>query len=98
SDAILKQVAEVYRKIRNTFRFLHGNIADFDPAKDAIAVEELREVDQYILIKLNSLIEKVKKAYEEYDFAVIYHAVHNFCAIELSSFYMDFAKDVVYIE
>ncbi|MCY7776394.1 isoleucine--tRNA ligase, partial [Bacillus licheniformis] len=69
SDAILKQVAEVYRKIRNTFRFLHGNIADFDPAKDAIAVEDLREVDQYILIKLNSLIEKVKKAYEEYDFA-----------------------------
>ncbi|MCY8672941.1 isoleucine--tRNA ligase [Bacillus haynesii] len=98
SDAILKQVAEVYRKIRNTFRFLHGNIADFDPVKDAIAVEDLREVDQYILIKLNSLIEKVKKAYEEYDFAVIYHAVHNFCAIELSSFYMDFAKDVVYIE
>lgn len=98
SDAILKQVAEVYRKIRNTFRFLHGNITDFDPAKDAIAVEDLREVDQYILIKLNSLIEKVKKAYEEYDFAVIYHAVHNFCAIELSSFYMDFAKDVVYIE
>ncbi|MCY8610623.1 isoleucine--tRNA ligase, partial [Bacillus haynesii] len=98
SDAILKQVAEVYRKIRNTFRFLHGNIADFDPANDAIAVEDLREVDQYILIKLNSLIEKVKKAYEEYDFAVIYHAVHNFCAIELSSFYMDFAKDVVYIE
>ncbi|MGG4430731.1 isoleucine--tRNA ligase [Bacillus licheniformis] len=98
SDAILKQVAEVYRKIRNTFRFLHGNIADFDPAKDAIAVEDLREVDQYILIKLNSLIEKVKKAYEEYDFAVIYHAVHNFCATELSSFYMDFAKDVVYIE
>ncbi|MCY9281093.1 isoleucine--tRNA ligase, partial [Bacillus haynesii] len=98
SDAILKQVAEVYRKIRNTFRFLHGNIADFDPAKDAIAVDDLREVDQYILIKLNSLIEKVKKAYEEYDFAVIYHAVHNFCAIELSSFYMDFAKDVVYIE
>lgn len=98
SDAILKQVAEVYRKIRNTFRFLHGNIADFDPAKDAIAVEDLREVDQYILIKLNSLIEKVNKAYEEYDFAVIYHAVHNFCAIELSSFYMDFAKDVVYIE
>ncbi|MCY8268272.1 isoleucine--tRNA ligase, partial [Bacillus haynesii] len=93
SDAILKQVAEVYRKIRNTFRFLHGNIADFDPAKDAIAVEDLREVDQYILIKLNSLIEKVKKAYEEYDFAVIYHAVHNFCAIELSSFYMNFAKD-----
>lgn len=98
SDAILKQVAEVYRKIRNTFRFLHGNIADFDPAKDAVPVKDLREVDQYMLIKLNNVIEKVKKAYEEYEFAVIYHTIHNFCAIELSSFYMDFAKDVVYIE
>lgn len=61
SDDILKQVAEVYRKIRNTFRFLHGNLFDFDPAVHAVPVEELREVDQYILIKLNKLIDKVKK-------------------------------------
>lgn len=61
SDDILKQVAEVYRKIRNTFRFLHGNLFDFDPAVNAVPVEELREVDQYILIKLNKLIDKVKK-------------------------------------
>lgn len=98
SDEILKQVAEVYRKIRNTFRFLHGNLADFDPAKDAVAHEELREVDQYILIKLNKLIDKVKTSYDNYEFASIYHSIHNFCAIELSSFYLDFAKDVVYIE
>ncbi|MES1034972.1 isoleucine--tRNA ligase [Bacillus pumilus] len=98
SDDILKQVAEVYRKIRNTFRFLHGNLFDFDPAVNAVPVEELREVDQYILIKLNKLIEKVKKAYDDYEFAVVYHAIHNFCTIELSSFYLDFAKDVVYIE
>ncbi|ATH72115.1 isoleucine--tRNA ligase [Bacillus altitudinis] len=98
SDDILKQVAEVYRKIRNTFRFLHGNLFDFDPAVNAVPVEELREVDQYILIKLNKLIDKVKKAYDDYEFAVVYHAIHNFCTIELSSFYLDFAKDVVYIE
>ncbi|MDA1475624.1 isoleucine--tRNA ligase [Bacillus changyiensis] len=98
SDDILKQVAEVYRKIRNTFRFLHGNIADFNPTKDAVAITELREVDQYILIKLNNIIEKVKKAYDDYDFSSVYHTIHNFCTIELSSFYMDFAKDVVYIE
>lgn len=98
SDDILKQVAEVYRKIRNTFRFLHGNLFDFNPAVNAVPVEELREVDQYILIKLNKLIDKVKKAYDDYEFAVVYHAIHNFCTIELSSFYLDFAKDVVYIE
>ncbi|MBG9912565.1 isoleucine--tRNA ligase [Bacillus xiamenensis] len=98
SDDILKQVAEVYRKIRNTFRFLHGNLFDFDPAVNAVPVEELREVDQYILIKLNKLINKVKKAYDDYEFSVVYHAIHNFCTIELSSFYLDFAKDVVYIE
>ncbi|EDW23126.1 isoleucine--tRNA ligase [Bacillus pumilus] len=98
SDDILKQVAEVYRKIRNTFRFLHGNLFDFEPAVHAVPVEELREVDQYILIKLNKLIDKVKKAYDDYEFAVVYHAIHNFCTIELSSFYLDFAKDVVYIE
>ncbi|AVM23737.1 isoleucine--tRNA ligase [Bacillus pumilus] len=98
SDDILKQVAEVYRKIRNTFRFLHGNLFDFEPAVNAVPVEELREVDQYILIKLNKLIDKVKKAYDDYEFAVVYHAIHNFCTIELSSFYLDFAKDVVYIE
>ncbi|WP_078547266.1 isoleucine--tRNA ligase [Litchfieldia alkalitelluris] len=98
SDNILKQVAEVYRKIRNTFRFLLGNLADFDPKKDAIEYSELREVDQYMLVKLNKLIDKVKHSYNHYEFAAIYHNVHNFCTIELSSFYLDFAKDVLYIE
>lgn len=98
SDAILKQVAEVYRKVRNTFRFLHGNLFDFNPSVNAVDVKDLREVDQYMLIKLNKLIDKVKKAYDEYEFAVVYHSIHNFCTIELSSFYLDFAKDVVYIE
>jgi isoleucyl-tRNA synthetase len=98
SDAILKQVAEVYRKIRNTFRFLLGNLSDFTPETDAIPVNELREVDRYILVKLNKLIDKVKTSYENYEFAGVYHSVHNFCTIELSSFYLDFAKDILYIE
>ncbi|MEH7234845.1 isoleucine--tRNA ligase [Bacillus sp. JJ1562] len=98
SDAILKQVAEVYRKIRNTFRFLLGNLSDFNPETDAVPVNELREVDRYMLVKLNKLIDKVKTSYENYEFAGVYHSVHNFCTIELSSFYLDFAKDILYIE
>jgi isoleucyl-tRNA synthetase len=98
SDAILKQVAEVYRKIRNTFRFLLGNLADFNPTTDTISLDELRDVDRYMLVKLNKLTKRVKEAYDQYEFAAIYHAVHNFCTIELSSFYLDFAKDVLYIE
>jgi len=98
SDAILKQVAEVYRKIRNTFRFLLGNLADFNPATDAIAYENLREVDQFMLVKLNELVKQVRNNYENYEFANIYHAVNNFCTLDLSSFYLDFAKDVLYIE
>lgn len=98
SDNILKQVTEVYRKIRNTFRFLLGNLVDFNPTVNKVEVEQLREVDRYMLVKLNNLTDKVKNAYEEYEFASIYHAVHNFCTIELSSFYLDFAKDILYIE
>ena len=98
SDAILKQVAEVYRKIRNTFRFLLGNLADFNPVTDTVSLENLRDVDRYMLVKLNNLTKRVKEAYDQYEFAAIYHAVHNFCTIELSAFYLDFAKDVLYIE
>ena len=98
SDAILKQVAEVYRKIRNTFRFLLGNLADFNPENDAISYENLREVDQFMLVKLNELVKQVRNNYENYEYANIYHAVNNFCTIDLSAFYLDFAKDVLYIE
>lgn len=98
SDAILKQVAEVYRKIRNTFRFLLGNLADFNPEKDAVPYENLREVDQFMLVKLNKLIKYVHDSYENYEFSGIYHAVNNFCTLDLSAFYLDFAKDILYIE
>ncbi|MGR3763787.1 isoleucine--tRNA ligase [Rossellomorea sp. NS-SX7] len=98
SDPILKQVAEVYRKIRNTYRFLLGNLADFDPKADAVSYENLREVDQFMMVKLNDLVKNVKNSYDNYEFASIYHAVNNFCTLDLSSFYLDFAKDVLYIE
>ncbi len=98
SDPILKQVAEVYRKIRNTFRFLLGNLADFNPQTDAVAFENLREVDQFMLVKLNKLIKHTHQSYENYEFAGVYHAVNNFCTLDLSSFYLDFAKDILYIE
>ncbi len=98
SDAILKQVSEVYRKIRNTFRFLLGNLADFNPEENTVPFDELREVDQFLLVRLNNLVKESLKAYDEFEFADIYHAVNNFCTVDLSSFYMDFAKDVLYIE
>ena len=98
SDAILKQVAEVYRKIRNTFRFLLGNLSDFNPEKDVIAYSDLREVDQFILVKLNELVKQVGSNYDNYEFANIYHEINNFCTLDLSSFYFDFAKDILYIE
>ncbi|MFI8686346.1 isoleucine--tRNA ligase [Rossellomorea sp. NPDC077527] len=98
SDPILKQVAEVYRKIRNTFRFLLGNLSDFDPKTNAVSFDQLREVDQFMLVKLNDLVKSVKNSYDKYEFASIYHAVNNFCTLDLSSFYLDFAKDVLYIE
>ncbi|WP_277673629.1 isoleucine--tRNA ligase [Piscibacillus halophilus] len=98
SDNILKQVAEVYRKIRNTFRFLLGNLHDFDPTKDAVPEADLEEVDQYMLIRLQETICKVRKAYDDYEYSTIYHTINNFCTVDLSSFYLDFAKDILYIE
>ncbi|MED1202148.1 isoleucine--tRNA ligase [Heyndrickxia acidicola] len=98
SDAILKQVSEVYRKIRNTFRFLLGNLNDFQPDANKISYDQLREVDQFMLVKLNQLIKTVCTSYENYEFPSIYHAINNFCTQDLSAFYLDFAKDVLYIE
>ncbi|WP_312095287.1 isoleucine--tRNA ligase [Niallia sp.] len=98
SDAILKQVTEGYRKIRNTFRFLLGNLADFNPGTDALAYADLREVDQFMMIKLNKLIKSVTESYDKYEFSTIYHNINNFCTLDLSAFYLDFSKDVLYIE
>ncbi len=97
SQAILRQVAEVYRKIRNTFRFLLGNLYDFAP-KQKVPYEQLRSIDRYLLDRLARLSERCKAAYRNYEFHVVYHAVQNFCAIDLSSFYLDVMKDVLYVE
>lgn len=95
---MLKQVSEVYRKIRNTLKFLHGNLHDFNPEQDYVSYENLREVDQYMYMELQKLIQTVRDAYDRYEFATVYKAINNFVAAELSSFYLDIAKDVVYIE
>ena len=96
---ILSQVSEVYRKIRNTMRFLIANTSDFDPKKDAVAFEDLRSVDKYMTVRLNQVIKEIREnGYEKYNFLHIYRTVMNFLTVELSSFYLDFAKDVVYIE
>ncbi|GAA5409023.1 isoleucine--tRNA ligase [Streptococcus uberis] len=95
---ILGQVSETYRKIRNTLRFLIANTSDFNPNTNRVAYEELAPVDKYLTIKFNKLVEVFNISYENYDFMAIYKAVVNFVTIDLSAFYLDFAKDVVYIE
>lgn len=96
---ILNQVSEVYRKIRNTMRFLLANTSDFDPAKDSVPFENLRSVDKYMMVRLNQTIKTIREdGYEKYNFLHIYRTVINFLTVDMSSFYLDFAKDVVYIE
>ncbi|RHW39720.1 isoleucine--tRNA ligase [Lysinibacillus yapensis] len=95
---MLKQISEVYRKIRNTLRFLHGNVADFNPKTDRVAYKDLREMDQYMYMRLQDVLKSVRQAYDRYEFASVYHTINNFVAVELSAFYLDVAKDVVYIE
>ncbi|WP_079525050.1 isoleucine--tRNA ligase [Solibacillus isronensis] len=95
---MLKQVSETYRKVRNTLRFLHGNVTDFNETTDRVAYEELREMDQYMYMRLQDVVKTIREAYDRYDFSTVYTTVNNFVAIELSSFYLDIAKDVVYIE
>lgn len=97
SDAILAQITEVYRKIRNTLRFFLGNLDGFDPSTDAVAFESMNELDQVALIRLNRMTERVLKAYETYEFHVVYQAVHHFCAVEMSAFYLDIVKDRLYV-
>jgi isoleucyl-tRNA synthetase len=96
SPAILKQMSEVYRKIRNTFRYILGNLADFDPMTDKVAYQDLFEIDRWALLRLEQVRSKVTQAYEDYEFHTLYHTVHNFCAVDLSSIYLDILKDRLY--
>ena len=89
-------MADAYRKIRNTLRFLLGNLNDFDPHKHLKKYEELTEIDMWILARTQKLIREVTAAYENFEFHKVYHLVYNFCTVELSSFYLDILKDRLY--
>ena len=96
SKDILKQITEVYRKMRNTARYILGNTSDFDPDKDMVSYNELQEIDKYALLKLNDLVRKCTESYENYDFHEAYQAINVFCVTDMSSFYLDIIKDRLY--
>ena len=96
STEILDRLADAYRRIRNTFRFLLGNLSDFDPARDRQSSARLDETDRWILDRLGRLVGRVTRAYETYEFHTVFHAVHNFCAVDLSAQYLDIIKDRLY--
>jgi len=97
SDAILKQLSQAYLKIRNTCRYVLGNLDGFD-AKNLVVPDDMLEIDRWALTKLGELVEKVTRGYEEYEYHAVYHAVYNFCVVELSNFYLDVIKDRLYCE
>lgn len=96
SRDILKQLSEVYRKIRNTARYMMGNLYDFNPDTDMVSYEDMNELDKWALLKLQHLIKDVTEAYERYEFHIMYHDIHNFCVIDMSNFYLDIIKDRLY--
>jgi len=96
SDEILKRLSEAYRKIRNTFRYILGNLYDFDPSKNRVEYKDMFELDRFILHRLQGLIEEIRTAYKNHEYHVFFHAFHNFCAVDLSSFYLDIIKDRLY--
>ncbi|RIO73354.1 isoleucine--tRNA ligase [Mammaliicoccus sciuri] len=98
SNDILKQTSDVYRKIRNTFRFLLGNVNDFNPATDSVKYEDMLEIDQYMHNRLNQFIGRTLSHYEAFDYLDIYQDIQNFINVELSNFYLDYGKDILYIE
>ncbi|MFO7245196.1 MAG: isoleucine--tRNA ligase [Bacillota bacterium] len=98
SHDIIKQTAEVYRKIRNTLRFLLANLADFDPQVDAVPYERLRDLDRWALLRLAQVVDRVTRAYDDFEYHVVYQTIHNFCTVDLSAFYLDVCKDRLYAE
>jgi isoleucyl-tRNA synthetase len=95
SNNIIKQLSDAYRRIRNTCRFLLGNFTGFDPSQ-VRPVEKMAELDRFILHRLHYVVKRCRAAYDAYEFHVIYHTLHNFCVVDLSSFYLDIIKDRVY--
>ena len=98
SDEILQRLSEAYRRIRNTARFILGNLGDFDPDTQSVPYEQLRDIDRFTLHKMQRVIERVAKAYDEYSFHTVFHTLHQFCSVDLSSLYLDILKDTLYIQ
>lgn len=101
SQSILKQLSEAYKKIRNTARFILGNLGNgkgFNPDTDCVSDDKLTELDKWALMRLDSLIDKVNEGYNAFDFHIAFHAIHNFCVTDMSNFYLDIIKDRLYCE
>ncbi len=98
SDESINQVKESYRKIRNTYRFMLGNLSDYDNNTDRVDYTQMNYFNKYMMIRLNEVIKSIKNSYSNYNFQEIYKTVNNFIATELSNFYLDFTKDILYIE
>lgn len=98
SKEMFKHLAQNYLKIRNTARYILGNLEGFDPKTDMVAYDDLCELDRWALMKLNDLVAKVIKGYDDYEFHVVLHAIHNFCVVDMSNFYLDVIKDRLYCE
>ncbi len=96
SPEILTHLAEAYRRIRNTSRYLLGNLSDFDHETDRVADKDLLEIDRWAMHRLQKLVQRVQKAYDEFEFHVVFHSLHNFCAVDMSAFYLDILKDRLY--
>lgn len=96
SDRVMTQLSEAYRKIRNTFRFALGNLADFVPSRDTLPNDQMEDIDRYMLERTANLAQKCKDWYATYEFHRIYHALHDYCVVDLSSFYYDMLKDRLY--
>ncbi len=96
SNEILQRLTEAYRRIRNTCRYLLGNLYDFDPETDSVSYSQMEELDRWVLHRLQELSSKVTVAYEKFEFHIVYHNLHNFCVLDLSSFYLDIIKDRLY--
>ncbi len=98
SDDILKQLSEVYRKIRNTARYILGNLYDFNPDTDSVSDDQLHDLDCWALATMDQLAKDCNKAYDNFDFHLVYHAIRNFCTADMSNFYLDILKDRLYVE
>ena len=98
SREILERLAEAYRRIRNTCRFLLGNLADFNPQECGVPVDSMTALDRFTLDRFNRVIEKIRKAYDEFEFHIVFHTLYNYCTVDLSSLYLDILKDRLYVE